>query len=289
MAADETPVDTNPITTADKRYYASRSGTSALGDANRYAPNRRGRPGQPIQIRQAPASAMKTESADKYYRGHDETNPNIPHQIIEVPISRGRTVRVEERETAARPAAGKSYDRGTQESLAGIVRPMIVTHDDQVANAAAHVAKLLADGQTAVLIQVGDDRIEQKVRTSLELRVSREEITEDQYREVRFSLAPKDNSDLADQMFGRVNSTNVPLADDNDPLPADFAAFVKGDRAEIEQRAAQGFSPTEPAGAVSVSNMEESRLEAEHAEPVKPGNDAVVNFGAVKPNDDDQD
>jgi hypothetical protein len=182
-------------------------------------------------------------STDQYYRnGGSASQRRITPPPRQVPTDGSH------RDSKARPAAGGAYAKdGTASS--GLVRPLRALGTDRQDTRAVieQIAQLLQDGQATVIVQVANAAVEAEVRTGLEIRVAREQITADRYRDVRFELIPADNAQLADQTFGKIDPAALPVVnvDADVELPEDFAAFVKD--GEVEDEGDDVAEPLTPA------------------------------------------
>lgn len=261
----------NKNQSADNRYYKD-GNRSVINNASASA--RRGRPGAPLRANVTPTYVRGDSSTDQYYQnGGSRSQRRVTPPAPLVPANGPR-------DSKARPSAGRAYaNDGTASS--GLVRPLqVVGESREVVRAAIEsVVSALTEGQSTVLVQVATPAIEAQIRTGLEIRIAREQITGDRYRDVRFELLPKDSAELAERVFGTIDPATLPVVDvdkaNAEDLPDDFAAFVKGgddDETDFkddpqaalggglnmiatgEQLAKEAAGKTIPAGAVPLTN-----------------------------------
>lgn len=233
-----------PNATADQRYYKGPKGRNE-SVINRNGSDRRGRPGAPLKSVASPVVVVGDTSTDKYYNtGGSKMQQRRTPPPAEVPAKHT--------DTKARPKPGAVYKSNKPDPAThGVVRPLVVDQNKpaNIRAAIQEIVDLMQGGQEVVIVQVVDAAAETAIRTGLDIRCAREEITRDQYRDVKFSLLPKTGAEIAEQAFGKVKPEQVPVASDDEPeMPKDFANFVNSgedddDEPEKTKPAAAGAPP----------------------------------------------
>jgi hypothetical protein len=123
-----------------------------------------------------------------------------------------------------------------------------VNSQGEIAAAIGEVCARLGRGDPRVVVELADPAFERPIRTDLELRVAREQLTPDQYRDVRFSTV---NLQRQQAFLAGLNGTVTPAEaamvageDADDDLGLDLgdpAAFVYG-----PDRGGDAFTPHDP-------------------------------------------
>lgn len=200
--------------TADGRYYASRKPSVVRKDPGIY--HRSGGP-KPKPPRVAMPGTVR--SADEYYREGGLPEPSPSPSSAKVTAARQR---------AGRPAPGLPYDDDPD-----VVRPFVVGEADGAERAAStEILALLNAGQPAVLVHVPTAEKEAGLRAMLDLAVGRGEVTRDRLRAVAISVVPPGAPAAPPQPQDVPTAADTPGYARDEPLPADFDAFVRGGPAE---------------------------------------------------------
>ncbi len=199
------------------KIYASGS-ISAL-DSSRTVADSVLKPGQePVAI---PTPKLKTDdkSADKYYanggssrvRGEAQAKSEKAARTLAVP-----------------PGAPKLGNAKTAKSSASLT----VRTKDDVGLVLDQVVRRLQDGVQGVVVQVaqGDNQLLKRVRAALDLLVTREAITEEQYRDVRISYEPgvAEQKGVAEKL-GVPQATETVRTEANEAADVDPLAFLNGE------------------------------------------------------------
>ncbi len=231
---------------SDNKYYSS-GNKSAINNGSPV--NRRGRLGDPITTANIQAPSHDDRNSDKYYR--NAKTPAGQPQRKTVPQHNAKKL------PTVNPGEAYASSAANDPASQGAVRPLIVRDRTAVRDVVSQIVALLLGGQIRVLVQVASDSLEADVRLGLDLRTAREEITRDQYRDVVFSLIPKDNAEVAEQMVGKLDPAAVPVRAEESALPDDFAAFVKGggDLDADATIAAAMDAPTDPKLAAAAGEL----------------------------------
>jgi hypothetical protein len=162
--------------------------------------DRRGRPGDPLKANPSATLHRDNQNTNKYYAEAVGEGAAVPESGGAAPGGGGRPVE---------PGAPV---QNTQ--------PLLLENESDVSKIRGRIIQRLEAGQDRVVVQLGSDdpgKLQRLLRTQLDLAVAREQITEEQYRDVYFAGAPAKAPPKAEQ---------VPEAAD-DELPDDFDAFVK--------------------------------------------------------------
>jgi len=207
---------------SNKAYYGSGQ-KSVINNKNPLY--RTGNVNDPLQANASPVHVAGDTSTDQYYKnGGSKMQRRAAEPAKFIPVD-------PRADSKARPAAGAAYTTPLEGDLR---RPLLVKegHPAAIRAAVARIVELLLGGTSPVIVHVADVGFEPDIRTGLDIRVAREEISRDQYRDVQFSLAPKTGTELADQTFGAIDPASLPEVkvgeDPEDAIPDDIEAFVKG-------------------------------------------------------------
>jgi hypothetical protein len=207
---------------------------------------------------------MSMNGADKYYKDPRKTMlaphradcigpPNSspqPTQMKAQPLNPHGSSDVyyaDRRVQDAKPVASQAVTRqGTMASVQ-------VKDKSEVPAAADQIKSLLAAGESVVVVEFPEREIAKRLRVALELAVTREEITEERYHDVRFSYTPPPDAkpvELPSQVVEAVQA----------PAPAGLADAVhaavraKLDYAVSVEEPAAPIEPEAPAEAESPEN-----------------------------------
>ncbi len=168
--------------TADNAYYRSPQSSSigrnfAAFSSRPGTPTGPARPGGNPNQKRLPHLEPKTAD-DAYYRTQEPAATAQPERA-----GRGLFSNLLDK-GAARPEPTRAAPAATGEPARFFLA------DPALANSTADaVCDALKGGRTPVLVEAADSRLLMRVRTAVDARVAREIITEDQYRDVRFSVA----------------------------------------------------------------------------------------------------
>lgn len=199
------------------KIYASGS-TSALG-AGRTVSDSVLKPGdQPAAV---PTPRLKTDdkSADKYYANGGSDRVRGPQQAAaEKAARRGLAV------PAAAPVLGVAGRRPAVTTLS-------VRTKEDVRTVLDALVPRLQSGETGLVVTVaaGASNLLHRTRSALDLLVTREVITEDQYREVRLSYEPAAAEKVALAAAVGVPATTATVRTEDNEDVADPLAFLSGD------------------------------------------------------------
>jgi hypothetical protein len=228
-----------PKTSSTNRYYASGEPSVIENTAADSKTPPGGEP-QPIVTRQA---RRDDKSTDRYYRE--------------------QTVAPGAREGATGPP-GKPRRTATPRPAAPTAGGLMINAGHEVNGVMQSVVGLLQGGVASVVVHVKKDDagLLRRARTALDLLVTREVITEDQSRDVRFSyFDPKPAAGNADAFFGA-------------PAPAGEKA-ADGPGADLDPEAFLAGDGDEPAVDTTPSNVQEVDTSADPAPAVTPAADAA--------------
>ncbi len=195
------------------KIYAS-GNVSAIG--NQTAADSVLKPGQKPKPIATPTQRTDDKSADKYYAEGGSARPRSSAQAGVKKV------------LGPPPKLAAAPKNARQRGNIG----MTITTKEQVVEVIDEVVSLLQDGGTniVVTIKAGESDLLKRARAALDMAVTREKITEDEYREVRLSYdtSVTEQASIAEKL-GVPQAKETVRTEDNETTDVDPLAFLKGE------------------------------------------------------------
>lgn len=248
------------------KYYASND-TSAI-QGNNVASDSTLKPGEAPKPNVTGAKMHRDErSADKKYYGNAAPAAPTAQQIAKGQL--GAAPRL--------GGAAKQASNAPQKRRQAALSPnanLTVTETNEVNGVMLGVIAALESGVSPVVVYVesGNAQLLRRTRAALEMLVTREQITEEQFHDVRLSYTPSDNDKKAiDAKIGTVTPRgDAKVESVEKALPADPLAFLRG----------EGDDPDDPVVDTSPINMKEVDASKDEVS-------SVVGYPSAPDDDDD--
>jgi hypothetical protein len=180
--------------TANQKYYGS-----AQRSVIAPGPDRHGRPGQPQRIMPAYLPSPDDTSSDKYYANNGSSAQRHAAMLAQQPAT----------QSIVRPAAGGAYGTKHEGDLA---RPLQVASVAEVPAAADKISQLIAAGQSYVFVEVAPAAWNALI-VQFDVQMSRGRLSaSDISVRIKLRKLAASGAELAEQMFGKIDPSAVPLA-----------------------------------------------------------------------------